>query len=232
MHRSRHGNWFDEVKRWKPEPLKEISLVVWLNCYGVPLNVWNAETFHSIGGIWGEAINQTIDLDFNSKVFPLRVVVEEHVGVTNFFNVSCRSNKGCDAKTVWPSKSKEKSGGEMGVNVEDMVENSSDNGAEDVNGENKEIHCSNNFHSGDNVLAIEKDNAIENRDVHRGMVDELVSLRNSYLSECQSITSPTPLLRPVMKEMSDAKDRSDELSILGERSIYQAIEKLERRLNR
>ncbi|KAG5549776.1 hypothetical protein RHGRI_014924 [Rhododendron griersonianum] len=48
----------------------------------------------------------------------------------------------------------------------------------------------------------------------------------------QSITSPTPLLRHVMKEMSDVKDRSDELSIPGERSIHQAIEKLERRLNR
>ncbi|KAG5562906.1 hypothetical protein RHGRI_005595 [Rhododendron griersonianum] len=158
------GNWFDEVNRWKPEPLKEISRAVWLNCYGVPLNVWNAETFHCIGIIWGEvitldgatsncssfdvgkvkistnvfeAINQTVDLDFNGKVFPVRVV-EEHVGVTNFINASCRCNKGCDAKTVGLSKSKEKSEGEMGANMEDMVENSSNNGAEDVNGENKE----------------------------------------------------------------------------------------------
>ncbi|KAG5554540.1 hypothetical protein RHGRI_012181 [Rhododendron griersonianum] len=158
------GNWFDEVHRWKPDPLKEISRAVWLNCYGVPLNVWNAETFHSIGRIWGEvitldgatsncssfdvgkvkistnvfeAINQTVDLDFNGKVFPVRVV-EEHVGVTNFINASCRCNKGCDAKTLGLSKSKEKPEGEMGAIVVDMVENSSNNGAEDVNGENKE----------------------------------------------------------------------------------------------
>ncbi|KAG5535432.1 hypothetical protein RHGRI_023257 [Rhododendron griersonianum] len=113
-----------------------------------------------------------------------------------------------------------------------MIKNSSNNGAEDVNGENKEIHCSNNFQSRDNVLVIEKDNVVENRDVQRGKVDGLVSLRNSSLSECQSTTSPTPLLRPVMKDRSDVKDRSNELSILGERFIHQAIEKLERRLNR
>ncbi|KAG5554520.1 hypothetical protein RHGRI_012163 [Rhododendron griersonianum] len=86
-------------------------------------------------------------------------------------------------------KSKEKYGGEMGVNEGDMVKNSSNNGAEDVNGENNTIACSNNVESGDNVLVIEKDNnVVENRDVHRGKVDGLASLRNSSLSECQSIT--------------------------------------------
>ncbi|KAI8543398.1 hypothetical protein RHMOL_Rhmol08G0214400 [Rhododendron molle] len=149
------GNWFDEVNRWKPEPLKEISRAVWLNCYGVPLNVWNAETFHNIGIIWGElitldgatancssfdvgkvkistnvfeAINQSVDLDFNGKGFCVKVV-EEHVGVTNFINASCKCNKGCDA--VGLSKSKEKPEGKMGAIVEGRVENSSNNGAED-----------------------------------------------------------------------------------------------------
>ncbi|KAG5532640.1 hypothetical protein RHGRI_027065 [Rhododendron griersonianum] len=92
-------------------------------------------TFPSIEDM--NAMLEESDLDFNGKVFPVRVV-EEHVGVTNFINASCRCNKGCDAKTVGLSKSKEKPEGEMGAIVEDMVENSSNNGAEDVNGENKE----------------------------------------------------------------------------------------------
>lgn len=54
------NNWFDEVKKWEPEPMTDFSREVWLNCYGVPLNVWNAETFFTIGRIWEEII--TLDI--------------------------------------------------------------------------------------------------------------------------------------------------------------------------
>lgn len=50
----------------------------------------------------------------------------------------------------------------------------------------------------------------------------LISLRNSN-SESQSITSPSLPLRSVVKNRN--------VVVLGERSIHQAIQKLERRLN-
>lgn len=56
---------FVEVKQWKLEPVMEYSRDVWLNCYGVLLNVWNANTFFSIGRMWGETIS--LDESTSSK---------------------------------------------------------------------------------------------------------------------------------------------------------------------
>ncbi|KAG5540129.1 hypothetical protein RHGRI_020384 [Rhododendron griersonianum] len=80
---------------------------MWLSCYGVPLNLWNADTFHNIGKNWGkvitlddatskgssfsmgkvksfitnvfEAINQVFTLDFNGYSYPVRVIEEQAV---------------------------------------------------------------------------------------------------------------------------------------------------------
>ncbi|KAL7222744.1 hypothetical protein ACSBR1_024446 [Camellia fascicularis] len=34
-----------------------IKRIMWLSCYGVPLNLWNTDTFLKIGRVWGEMIN-------------------------------------------------------------------------------------------------------------------------------------------------------------------------------
>lgn len=144
-------NWFVEVKQWTLEPSMEYSRVVWLNCYGIPLNVWNVETFYSISKLWGkvitldeetsnkssfavgkvkistnafEIINNIVNLELNDIVYPVRVV-EQHVGVTSFVKAVCECNGVSNAKLLSYSDSEVKSGGEKDVNVEvedDFVE--------------------------------------------------------------------------------------------------------------
>lgn len=54
--------WFIRVKPWQGEPAS-IERFVWLSCYGMPLSSWNADSFKSIGEIWGNCImmdNETL----------------------------------------------------------------------------------------------------------------------------------------------------------------------------
>ncbi|KAI8528317.1 hypothetical protein RHMOL_Rhmol12G0140800 [Rhododendron molle] len=47
--------WFASVKPWRGEPAC-LKRFVWLSCKGVPLNIWNAETFKVIAEMWGSFI--------------------------------------------------------------------------------------------------------------------------------------------------------------------------------
>lgn len=114
------GNFFDEFRPWSPESNIELSRTVWLNCYGIPLHVWNANTFFSIGRIWGEpitldddtskglsfssgkvqistkslhVINQEIKLEVKGRLYPIWVV-EEQIVVNNSVREFC----GCKCK--------------------------------------------------------------------------------------------------------------------------------------
>ncbi|KAI7985209.1 Polyadenylate-binding protein 1-like [Camellia lanceoleosa] len=98
----------------------ELGRLVWLNCYGVPINFWNAITFSNIGKAWGEIvqledetlkgmsfvvgrvliftkcfemINQTMTVEFKGISYPIRVI-EEVVG-RNF----------CSSSNIDPSSS-------------------------------------------------------------------------------------------------------------------------------
>ncbi|KAI8572835.1 hypothetical protein RHMOL_Rhmol01G0231200 [Rhododendron molle] len=44
--------WFEELKPWNGDQAKDERLV-WIACYGMPLNAWNMPAFRSIGSIWG-----------------------------------------------------------------------------------------------------------------------------------------------------------------------------------
>lgn len=46
-------NWFDELRSWDGEAA-QMERLVWLHCYGMPLNVWNVPSFKEIGGKWGD----------------------------------------------------------------------------------------------------------------------------------------------------------------------------------
>ncbi|GLT29949.1 hypothetical protein SLA2020_047780 [Shorea laevis] len=49
------GEWFKDIKPWSPkEVAKERS--TWLQCFGVPLNIWNEELFKRIGIRYGSVI--------------------------------------------------------------------------------------------------------------------------------------------------------------------------------
>lgn len=102
------GNWLEEVQQWSPDLKVDNKRDVWLSCYGgIPLNLWNTDTFHNIGKNWGkvitldgarnirrvfflngkgeiitnvfEAINQVFALDFNGYSYPVRVIEEQAV---------------------------------------------------------------------------------------------------------------------------------------------------------
>ncbi|GFZ09150.1 hypothetical protein Acr_20g0009580 [Actinidia rufa] len=98
--------WFMEVHKWGEQPEIKCCRVVWLNCYGVPLNVWHAMTFIDVGNHWGdvislddgttkclsfavgkiqvstaimEPINEAINLEVNGVLYPVRVCEEQIV---------------------------------------------------------------------------------------------------------------------------------------------------------
>ncbi|GFY93207.1 hypothetical protein Acr_08g0016030 [Actinidia rufa] len=48
--------WFVESSKWGNTKSNLCSRLVWLNCYGIPLHLWNHQTFSEIGKIWGEVI--------------------------------------------------------------------------------------------------------------------------------------------------------------------------------
>ena len=93
--------WFEEVYKWEKGMSIDYKRMVWIKCYGVPLNVWNPGTFISIGNLWGEilsldiaasklvsfecgkikvetgsmeVINKVVYLDVNGDIFPIRVM--------------------------------------------------------------------------------------------------------------------------------------------------------------
>ncbi|KAL7260580.1 hypothetical protein ACSBR1_006274 [Camellia fascicularis] len=56
--RSKIIAWFQDwsvfIKEWSSDLHLEQERFVWLNCYGIPLNLWNTNTFRKIGRLWGE----------------------------------------------------------------------------------------------------------------------------------------------------------------------------------
>lgn len=45
--------WFVESHKWEDAKNNPVSRLIWLNCYGIPLHLWNAQTFLNIGKLWG-----------------------------------------------------------------------------------------------------------------------------------------------------------------------------------
>ncbi|CAL5382682.1 unnamed protein product [Camellia sinensis] len=46
-------DWCEFVKEWEPGACAEQERCLWLGCHGVPLSMWNRNTFSKIGNIWG-----------------------------------------------------------------------------------------------------------------------------------------------------------------------------------
>ena len=62
-------DWCVSVTIWRKGVNLDQERCVWLCCYGVPFNLWNANTFKSIGSLWGEVIqfvevNNTDSLEY------------------------------------------------------------------------------------------------------------------------------------------------------------------------
>ncbi|KAH7847501.1 hypothetical protein Vadar_026845 [Vaccinium darrowii] len=53
-------DWFLEIHKWSKSNVIPPRLI-WLNCYGVPLHLWNSGTFIKLGKIWGNVIQISDD---------------------------------------------------------------------------------------------------------------------------------------------------------------------------
>lgn len=90
--------------------------MVWLSCYGFPLNLWNSDTFRRIGRVWGkvvnfdgdigeptsfscgririttsvmELINSSINLDCKGRIYPIRLCEEQ---IVKEVKANCKCN--------------------------------------------------------------------------------------------------------------------------------------------
>ncbi|KAL7190512.1 hypothetical protein ACSBR2_022735 [Camellia fascicularis] len=48
--------WCEYITEWRSGMHLQQERHVWISCYGVPLNLWNSDTFRKIGGMWGELV--------------------------------------------------------------------------------------------------------------------------------------------------------------------------------
>ncbi|KAL7235706.1 hypothetical protein ACSBR1_019072 [Camellia fascicularis] len=55
-------DWCEFVKEWEPGACVEQERCLWLRCHGVPLSMWNRNTFNKIGNIWESVIRLQGDI--------------------------------------------------------------------------------------------------------------------------------------------------------------------------
>lgn len=254
------GNFFDEYQQWSPDCAIEASRTVWLDCYGVPLHLWNQDTFFNIGKMWGEpitlddatlkgssfssgkvqietkvfgVIDQVIKLEINGRLYPIRVI-EKQIVVNNLTMAACDCK--CKEKE---SLIKE---GEK-VDYEDLV-GSKDHINEmaafrdEVNVDSNSLSTSfvgdSLSPSGNGDIRVQNDDCGQVKGVEfKSTMDPLT---NEVLDVSHSITSPLSneqVIEPKRAlSKSLAKKRRDGPYTVKERSIHEAILKLERRVRR
>ncbi|KAL7167317.1 hypothetical protein ACSBR2_037896 [Camellia fascicularis] len=49
-------DWCVSMQEWEAGVIPTQERCVWLSCFGIPLNLWNVETFRSIEALWGEVV--------------------------------------------------------------------------------------------------------------------------------------------------------------------------------
>ncbi|CAL5376410.1 unnamed protein product [Camellia sinensis] len=49
-------DWCDSLQEWQAGTVIDQERCVWLSCFGIPFNLWNVETFRSLGALWGEVV--------------------------------------------------------------------------------------------------------------------------------------------------------------------------------
>ncbi|KAI8561024.1 hypothetical protein RHMOL_Rhmol04G0303500 [Rhododendron molle] len=114
-------DWFIESSKWEESKNNPVARLVWLNCYGIPLHLWNVQTFSNIGLIWGdviliaddtikdltfsvgkvlistkemELINQVVEIENKGKTSQIRVI-EEQMVINTILRTDCACT-GCN----------------------------------------------------------------------------------------------------------------------------------------
>ncbi|CAL5384813.1 unnamed protein product [Camellia sinensis] len=125
-------DWWVSVTEWRKEVNLDHERCVWLCCYGVPFNLWNANTFKSIGNLWGEIIqvvevnnsnsleygkvrlltnsikpiNTVISLEYKGNKYPVRIceTFDFHEDVALKFSAGNDQISVSGEKRVWRQK--------------------------------------------------------------------------------------------------------------------------------
>lgn len=125
-------DWCVSVTEWRKEVNLDQERCVWLCCYGVPFNLWNANTFKSIGSLWGEVIqvvevnnsnsleygkvrlitnslkpiNTVITLEYKGNIYPVRIceTFDFHEDVALKFSAGKDQISVNGEKKVWRQK--------------------------------------------------------------------------------------------------------------------------------
>lgn len=86
------SEWSESIKEWAQGMRFEQERLVWLTCYGVPLNLWSNKTFNSIGRSWEEVVGIDDDIarmnSFHSGKVRIATKCMESINTT--ITLSCK----------------------------------------------------------------------------------------------------------------------------------------------
>ncbi|GMP23016.1 hypothetical protein CsSME_00000781 [Camellia sinensis var. sinensis] len=205
------NEWCDSVLEWKQGMSITQERLVWLSCYGVPLNFWSCNTFINIGKMWGivtavdedtrnlnhfqygkvqiatnfmAPINQTLSLECKGVLYPVRVC-EEQIIIKKDLKVPGFSNS-----------SEEFSGGTRNSNLVKIGTQFADRGSKFEEGDD---HVTMEAHDSSNIMA-EDDQLRDASMVVESTLQEGMSEANGYV--CQ-VSSARLLMSPKMRAVDE-----------------------------
>ncbi|KAF5950240.1 hypothetical protein HYC85_012233 [Camellia sinensis] len=205
------NEWCDSVLEWKQGMSITQERLVWLSCYGVPLNLWSCNTFINIGKMWGivtavdedtlnlnhfqygkmqiatnfmALINQTLSLECKGVLYPVRVCKEQIIIIKDL-QVPGLSNS-----------SEEFSGGTRNSNLVKVGTQFAERGRKFEEGDD---HVTMEAHDSSNIMA-EDDQLRDASMVAESALQEGMSEANGYV--CQE-SSARLLMSPKMRAVDE-----------------------------
>lgn len=88
-------DWFLETYKWEESTIKpSCCRLIWLNCYGLPIQLWNVHNFIKIGQYWGEVIQVSEDTmkDLSFAVGKVLVSTSIMEGINEVIEVECKGS--------------------------------------------------------------------------------------------------------------------------------------------
>ncbi|KAH7833300.1 hypothetical protein Vadar_004923 [Vaccinium darrowii] len=84
-------SWFSYFEPWNGDAAS-LSRLVWINCRGMPLNIWCHNSFKRIGEMWGEFIAQDVETihGLSYEVGRLLIVTEKQERIDEWINICVR----------------------------------------------------------------------------------------------------------------------------------------------
>lgn len=99
-------SWFSSFEPWNGDTAS-LSRFVWINCWGMPLNIWCHNSFKRIGEMWGEFIALDVETihGLSYDVGRLLIVTEKQHRIDEWINI-CVKGRNYKVK-VWEEECKD-----------------------------------------------------------------------------------------------------------------------------